>query len=56
MMDLVAKEILVHRFPESGVHREITRLTDGLLAVPADGAPLDVGALLAAAGSGPLAR
>ncbi len=56
MIDLVAKEVLVHRSPESGVYREVTRLTDGLLAIPSSGAPLDVAALLAAAGSGPRAR
>jgi len=50
MIDLVARELLVHRTPESGAYREVTRLTDGLLAVPAGGAPLDVGALLTAAG------
>jgi Uma2 family endonuclease len=50
MIDLVAAHVVVHRVPEGGSYREVVELTDGLLAVPAGGQPIDVGALLAAAG------
>ncbi len=56
MVDLVARHVVVHRELEDDGYLEVKTLTAGLLAVPGDGAPLDVSALLAAAGSGPRAR
>jgi Uma2 family endonuclease len=50
MVDLVDREIVVHRRPVDGVYAEVTRHREGMLGVPGDGAPIDVAALLAAAG------
>jgi Uma2 family endonuclease len=50
LVDLVAREILVHRDPVDGVYTHVTTHRDGTLEVPGGGTPLDVGALLPAAG------
>ena len=50
MVDLVEREIVVHRDPLDGVYATIGRHRDGDLDVPGGGTPVDVGALLAAAG------
>jgi len=50
MVDLVDREIVVHRRPVDGVYGEVARQRDGLLDVPGGGTPVDVGALLGAAG------
>jgi len=50
LVDLVDHEIVVHRAPVDGVYTEVTRHRDGMFGVPGGGTPLDVGALLTAAG------
>jgi Uma2 family endonuclease len=50
LVDLVDREIVVHREPVEGVYTQVTRHSDGTLGVPGGGTPLDVGALLTAAG------
>jgi hypothetical protein len=50
MVDLVAREIVVHSRPVDGVYTEVSRCRDGLLEVPGGGAPVDVVGVLAAAG------
>jgi Uma2 family endonuclease len=49
MVDLVGREIVVHRQPVDGVYSEIASHRDGLLDVPGGGTALDVGALLSIA-------
>lgn len=50
MVDLVDREIVVHRQPLDGVFSEIAPRRDGLLGVPGGGTALDVRALFAVAG------
>jgi Uma2 family endonuclease len=50
MVDLVDREIAVHREPIDGVYSEVAHHRDGMLNVPGGATPLDVGALLSAAG------
>lgn len=50
LVDLVDREIVVHREPVDGVYTQVTPHSDGTLDVPGGGTPLDVGALLTAAG------
>jgi Uma2 family endonuclease len=49
MVDLVARELVVHRAPVDGAYAEVARHRDGTVDVPAGGTPLDVGVLLSAA-------
>lgn len=48
MVDLVAREIVVHRAPVDGAYVDVTHHVDGMLDVPG-AAPLDVAAALALA-------
>lgn len=50
MVDLVAREIGVHTEPFEGTYAAVVSHRAGMLDVPAGGAPLDVAALLSAAG------
>jgi Uma2 family endonuclease len=50
LVDLVDREIVVHREPVDGVYTQGTRRSDGTLDVPGGGTPLDVVAVLTAAG------
>ena len=50
LVDLVDREIVVHLEPVDRVYTQVTRHRDGTLDVPGGGTPLDVGALLTAAG------
>jgi Uma2 family endonuclease len=50
LVDLVGRELVVHRAPVDGVYTNIAHHHDGTLDVPAGGTPLDVGALLSATG------
>lgn len=50
MVDLEAREVVVHRTPDERTYRNVTRLVDGLLDLPGASAPVDVRAVLGAAG------
>jgi Uma2 family endonuclease len=50
MVDLVDHEIVLHREPADGVYTEVVHHREGMLDVPGGVAPLDVAALLSAAG------
>ena len=46
MVDLVERQIVVHREPVGGVYTNVAQHRGGMLDVPGGGAPLDVAALL----------
>ncbi|MDQ3629828.1 MAG: Uma2 family endonuclease [Actinomycetota bacterium] len=50
MIDLVAREVVVHRSPAAGSYGDVTTMAGGHPGLPGGGAPLDVAGLLAVAG------